>query len=115
MLPARALENAVRRNPRSAHLAFLCSVSIVVGAPRTLGRSQEETGGVFLCPWKAEGDQCTSLPFDLSESRTRREREGLQGERTAGLQHPTPSCALQMMRREAQAPKLSKPSRPVKD
>ncbi|XP_007455178.1 PREDICTED: integrin alpha-IIb [Lipotes vexillifer] len=43
------------------------SVSIVVGAPRTLGRSQEETGGVFLCPWKAEGDQCTSLPFDLND------------------------------------------------
>ncbi|XP_028340617.1 integrin alpha-IIb isoform X1 [Physeter macrocephalus] len=76
----------------SAHPAFLCSVSIVVGAPRTLGRSQEETGGVFLCPWKAEGDQCTSLPFDLSESRTRREREGLQGERTAGLQHPPFLC-----------------------
>uniref|UniRef100_A0A8C2SDQ8 Integrin alpha-2 domain-containing protein n=1 Tax=Capra hircus TaxID=9925 RepID=A0A8C2SDQ8_CAPHI len=41
------------------------SVSVVVGAPRTLGRSEEETGGVFLCPWKAEGGQCISLPFNL--------------------------------------------------
>ncbi|KAM4842872.1 integrin alpha-IIb [Thomomys bottae] len=43
------------------------SVAIVVGAPRTLGPSQEETGGVFLCPWKAEGGQCTSLAFDLRD------------------------------------------------
>ncbi|XP_039702645.1 integrin alpha-IIb isoform X2 [Pteropus medius] len=43
------------------------SMAIVVGAPRTLGRSQEETGGVFLCPWRAEGGQCTSLPFDLND------------------------------------------------
>ncbi|KAL2764887.1 integrin alpha-IIb preproprotein, partial [Daubentonia madagascariensis] len=42
-------------------------VAIVVGAPRTRGPSQEETGGVFLCPWRAEGGQCTSLLFDLSD------------------------------------------------
>lgn len=82
--------HGIPQNPRSAHPAFLCSVYVVVGAPRTLGHSEEETGGVFLCPWKAEGGQCISLPFDLCESRTRREREGLQGARTAGLQHPTP-------------------------
>lgn len=51
-----------------AHPAFLCSVSIVVGAPRALSTSQEETGGVFLCPWKATGGNCTSLSFDFSES-----------------------------------------------
>ncbi|KAM5213001.1 integrin alpha-IIb isoform 1-T1 [Hipposideros larvatus] len=43
------------------------SVTIVVGAPRTLGRSREETGGVFLCPWRAEGGQCTPLTFDLND------------------------------------------------
>lgn len=75
-------------------------MAIVVGAPRTLGRSQEETGGVFLCPWRAEGGQCTSLPFDLSESHARREKEGLEGAWTARLQPPTLSCALQMMRPE---------------
>ncbi|XP_011523051.2 integrin alpha-IIb isoform X1 [Homo sapiens] len=42
-------------------------VAIVVGAPRTLGPSQEETGGVFLCPWRAEGGQCPSLLFDLRD------------------------------------------------
>ncbi|XP_032313256.1 integrin alpha-IIb isoform X3 [Camelus ferus] len=47
------------------------SVSIVVGAPRAEGRSQEKTGGVFLCPWKAEGGQCNPLVFDLNdETRT---------------------------------------------
>lgn len=34
------------------------------GAPRTLGRSEEETGGIFLCPLEAEGGQCISLPFN---------------------------------------------------
>ncbi|XP_058417162.1 integrin alpha-IIb [Diceros bicornis minor] len=61
--------------PNGSHFGFSLdfykdsrgSVSIVVGAPRTLGRSQEETGGVFLCPWKAKGGQCTSLPFDLND------------------------------------------------
>ncbi|XP_004597441.4 integrin alpha-IIb [Ochotona princeps] len=43
------------------------SVAIVVGAPRTLGRGQEETGGVFLCPWRAEGSQCSPLTFDLRD------------------------------------------------
>ncbi|XP_040605757.1 integrin alpha-IIb isoform X2 [Mesocricetus auratus] len=43
------------------------SVSIVVGAPRALSASQEETGGVFLCPWKANGGKCTSLTFDLRD------------------------------------------------
>ncbi|XP_058140989.1 integrin alpha-IIb [Dasypus novemcinctus] len=42
-------------------------VAIVVGAPRTPGPGLEETGGVFLCPWKTEGDLCTSLPFDLED------------------------------------------------
>ncbi|XP_048222306.1 integrin alpha-IIb isoform X2 [Perognathus longimembris pacificus] len=61
--------------PNGSHFGFSVdfhkdshgSVAIVVGAPRTLGPSQEETGGVFLCPWKAEGGQCTSLPFDLRD------------------------------------------------
>ncbi|XP_057571743.1 integrin alpha-IIb isoform X2 [Hippopotamus amphibius kiboko] len=61
--------------PNGSHFGFSLdfykdshgSVSIVVGAPRTLGRSQEETGGVFLCPWKAEGSQCISLTFDLND------------------------------------------------
>lgn len=64
-------------------------MAIVVGAPRTLGPSQEETGGVFLCPWKAEGSQCTLLPFDLSESSARRDKEGLPEAWTAWLQRPT--------------------------
>ncbi|XP_069338812.1 integrin alpha-IIb [Eulemur rufifrons] len=61
--------------PNASHFGFSLdfhkdshgSVAIVVGAPRALGPSQEETGGVFLCPWKAEGGQCTSLLFDLSD------------------------------------------------
>lgn len=48
--------------------SFPNSVSIVVGAPRALNANQEETGGVFLCPWKANNGTCTSLLFDLSES-----------------------------------------------
>ncbi|XP_015995238.2 integrin alpha-IIb isoform X2 [Rousettus aegyptiacus] len=65
--------------PNGSHFGFSLdfykdsrgSVGIVVGAPRTVGRSSEETGGVFLCPWRAEGDQCNSLPFNLSdENRT---------------------------------------------
>lgn len=62
------------RTPSCAHSAFLRSVSIVVGAPRALSPSQEETGGVFLCPWKATGGNCTPLTFDLSESPARRGR-----------------------------------------
>nr|XP_012642183.1 integrin alpha-IIb isoform X1 [Microcebus murinus] len=61
--------------PNASHFGFSLdfhkdshgSVSIVVGAPRALSPSQEETGGVFLCPWRAEGGQCTSLLFDLSD------------------------------------------------
>ncbi|XP_008589054.1 PREDICTED: integrin alpha-IIb [Galeopterus variegatus] len=61
--------------PNGSHFGFSLdfhkdshgSVAVVVGAPRTLGRSQEETGGVFLCPWKADGGQCNSLHFDLSD------------------------------------------------
>uniref|UniRef100_A0A7N5KKT4 Integrin alpha-IIb n=2 Tax=Ailuropoda melanoleuca TaxID=9646 RepID=A0A7N5KKT4_AILME len=61
--------------PNGSHFGFALDfykdnhgrVAIVVGAPRTLGPSQEETGGVFLCPWKAEGSQCTLLPFDLND------------------------------------------------
>ncbi|XP_004772590.1 integrin alpha-IIb isoform X2 [Mustela putorius furo] len=61
--------------PNGSHFGFSLDfykdnqgrVAIVVGAPRTLGPSQEETGGVFLCPWKAEGTQCTMLPFDLND------------------------------------------------
>ncbi|XP_029783721.1 integrin alpha-IIb [Suricata suricatta] len=61
--------------PNGSHFGFSLdfykdsrgSVAIVVGAPRTRGRSQEETGGVFLCPWRTEGGQCTSLPFDLND------------------------------------------------
>ncbi|XP_054449198.1 integrin alpha-IIb [Pteronotus mesoamericanus] len=61
--------------PNGSHFGFSLdfykdsyrSVTIVVGAPRTLGRSQEETGGVFLCPWKAEGGQCSPLSFDLND------------------------------------------------
>lgn len=44
------------------------------GRPTDPGRSEEETGGVFLC--LGEGGQCISLPFNLCESRTRRERGG---------------------------------------
>ncbi|OWK14177.1 hypothetical protein Celaphus_00001230 [Cervus elaphus hippelaphus] len=65
----------VYTGPNGSHFGFSLdfykksngSVFVVVGAPRTLGRSQEETGGVFLCPWKAEGGQCSSLPFDLND------------------------------------------------
>lgn len=100
MSPFRALGQGVPRNALRAHAAFLYSVAIVVGAPRMQGRSQEETGGVFLCPWRAEGGQCSPLPFDLSESPARRGREELEGARAAGLQRPIPSCALQTMRPE---------------
>lgn len=98
MLPAQAPGHGVPRNLLRVHAAFLRSVGIVVGAPRTVGRSSEETGGVFLCPWRAEGDQCNSLPFNLSESHARREREGLEGAWTARLQRPTLSCAFQVMK-----------------
>ncbi|XP_057631468.1 integrin alpha-IIb [Chionomys nivalis] len=61
--------------PNGSHFGFSLdfhkdshgSVSIVVGAPRALSASQEETGGVFLCPWKASGGNCTSLSFDFRD------------------------------------------------
>ncbi|XP_034883181.1 integrin alpha-IIb [Mirounga leonina] len=61
--------------PNGSHFGFSLDfykdnhgrVAIVAGAPRTLGPSQEETGGVFLCPWRAEGSQCTLLPFHLND------------------------------------------------
>lgn len=89
VLSAQAPGHVVPRDSPRAHPAFLRRVAIVVGAPRILGPSQEETGGVFLCPWKAEGSQCTLLPFDLSESSARREKEGLQGAWTAVLKRRT--------------------------
>lgn len=65
----------VYAGPNGSHFGFSVdfhkdshgSVSIVVGAPRALSTSQEETGGVFLCPWKASGGNCTSLPFDFRD------------------------------------------------
>ncbi|KAL1778648.1 integrin alpha-IIb [Sigmodon hispidus] len=61
--------------PNGSHFGFSVdfhkdshgSVSIVVGAPRALNESQKETGGVFLCPWKASGSKCTSLTFNLRD------------------------------------------------
>lgn len=88
------------RNLRDVHAAFLRSVAIVVGAPRTLGRNQEEVGGVFTCPWRPEGGQCSPLSFEFGECQAMREKEGLEGTWTAELQHPALSCALQMMRPE---------------
>ncbi|XP_052052304.1 integrin alpha-IIb isoform X2 [Apodemus sylvaticus] len=66
---------SVYTGPSGSHFGFSVdfhkdnhgSVSIVVGAPRALNTSQEETGGVFLCPWKADGGKCTSLLFDLRD------------------------------------------------
>ncbi|XP_046533560.1 integrin alpha-IIb isoform X2 [Equus quagga] len=86
--------------PNGSHFGFSLdfykdsrgSVSIVVGAPRTLGRSQEEMGGAFLCPWKAQGGQCTSLSFDLSESRARKEREELEGACQPSFSAPSLLC-----------------------
>lgn len=68
-----SVQLTIYTGPNGSHFGFSLdfyknsnrSVSVVVGAPRTLGRSEEETGGVFLCPWKAEGGQCISLPFNL--------------------------------------------------
>ncbi|XP_049717148.1 integrin alpha-IIb [Elephas maximus indicus] len=65
----------VYTGPNGSHFGFSLdfykdskgSVAIVVGAPRALGPRREETGGVFLCPWKAEGGQCTSLSFHLTD------------------------------------------------
>lgn len=68
-------DRGARIAPR-AHAAFPPSVAVAVGAPRAQGRGQEETGGVFLCPWRAEGAPCAPLLFDLSESRARRGRAG---------------------------------------
>lgn len=90
--PSAGTGHRVPRNPHSPHPAFFRSVSIVVGAPRTLGRSQEEMGGAFLCPWKAEGGQCTSLSFDLSESRARKEREELEGACQPSFSAPSLLC-----------------------
>uniref|UniRef100_A0A8D2AP18 Integrin subunit alpha 2b n=1 Tax=Sciurus vulgaris TaxID=55149 RepID=A0A8D2AP18_SCIVU len=61
--------------PNSSHFGFSVDfhkdnqgrVAIVVGAPRNLGPSQEETGGVFLCPWSVEGGQCNSLSFNFRD------------------------------------------------
>ncbi|CAO2645565.1 Integrin alpha-IIb [Lemmus lemmus] len=69
------VEFSIYAGPNGSHFGFAVdfhkdshgSVSIVVGAPRALSASQEETGGVFLCPWKASGGNCTSLPFDLRD------------------------------------------------
>lgn len=66
---------SVYAGPNGSHFGFSVdfhkdnhgSVSIVVGAPRALNASQEETGGVFLCPWKANGGKCNSLLFDLRD------------------------------------------------
>uniref|UniRef100_A0A8C3VYH6 Integrin alpha-IIb n=1 Tax=Catagonus wagneri TaxID=51154 RepID=A0A8C3VYH6_9CETA len=61
--------------PNGSHFGFSLdfyknshgSVSIVVGAPRTLGRNLEETGGVFLCPWNPKSVQCVELSFNLDD------------------------------------------------
>lgn len=77
-----------RKTLSCAHPAFPHSVSIVVGAPRALSASQEETGGVFLCPWKASGGNCTSLPFDFSESLACKEKGKPGGSEWRGSRAP---------------------------
>ncbi|KAG8505009.1 Integrin alpha-IIb [Galemys pyrenaicus] len=70
--PARP---TIYTGPNGSHFGFSLdfykdsrgSVTIVVGAPQSLGRNQEKMGGVFLCPWRAEGDQCNLLLFDLND------------------------------------------------
>uniref|UniRef100_A0A8C8SXX9 Integrin alpha-IIb n=1 Tax=Peromyscus maniculatus bairdii TaxID=230844 RepID=A0A8C8SXX9_PERMB len=76
--------------PNGSHFGFSVdfhkdnhgSVSIVVGAPRALSASQEETGGVFLCPWKASGGECTSLAFELRDETRHVGLQSLQTFRT---------------------------------
>ncbi|XP_071460109.1 integrin alpha-IIb [Marmota flaviventris] len=61
--------------PNNSHFGFSLDfhkdnhgrVAIVVGAPRNLGPNQEETGGVFLCPWNAAGGQCSPLSFNFND------------------------------------------------
>lgn len=77
-----------RKTITCAQPAFLHSVSIVVGAPRALNASQEETGGVFLCPWKANDGKCNSLFFDLSESQAWKEKGEPGGNRWPGSRAP---------------------------
>ncbi|XP_033619036.1 integrin alpha-IIb-like, partial [Fukomys damarensis] len=67
----------VYTGPNGSHFGFSVDfhkdshmgVAVVVGAPRARGPDQEETGAVFLCPWSAAGGSCSSLLFDLRESR----------------------------------------------
>lgn len=76
----------VYTGPNGSHFGFSVdfhkdnrgSVSIVVGAPRALNASQAETGGVFLCPWKANGGECTSLQFDLKDETRHIGRQSFQ-------------------------------------
>ncbi|XP_012582005.1 PREDICTED: integrin alpha-IIb [Condylura cristata] len=70
--PARL---TIYTGPNGSHFGFALdfykdsrgSLAIIVGAPQNLGRNQEKMGGVFLCPWRAEGDQCNLLLFDLND------------------------------------------------
>ncbi|KAM6163562.1 integrin alpha-IIb [Rhynchocyon petersi] len=72
--------------PNGSHFGFSLdfykdshgSVGFVVGAPRNLGRPQEETGGVFLCRWKAEGGQCTPLSLDLNDETQKEDSQTFQ-------------------------------------
>lgn len=46
---------------------FLCSVFVVIGAPKanTSQSGVTEGGSVFLCPWSPGGRTCDIIDFDL--------------------------------------------------
>ncbi|XP_036614055.1 integrin alpha-IIb [Trichosurus vulpecula] len=70
-----AAQPAFYVGPNGSHFGFALDfyeegyggVGIVVGAPRAVSPQGEETGGVFLCPWAAQGSTCSPLTFDLKD------------------------------------------------
>lgn len=48
-------------------VSFLCSASVLVGAPkaRTKQFNVTEGGSVFYCPWSSSRTDCHTIEFDL--------------------------------------------------
>ncbi|XP_028930902.1 integrin alpha-IIb isoform X2 [Ornithorhynchus anatinus] len=80
LLPARAMNLQATKptlyaGPSKSHFGFALDfhhdrhlgLGLVVGAPLDVGRQDEETGGVYLCPWAPGGALCSPIKANFED------------------------------------------------
>ncbi|XP_038609860.1 integrin alpha-IIb [Tachyglossus aculeatus] len=104
-----ATKPALYAGPTNSHFGFALDfhhdqhmgLGLLVGAPRDVGRRDEETGGVYLCPWAPGGALCSPIKADFEDQighmgsvtlRTFKSRQGF-GSSVASWKGTVVACA----------------------